>query len=231
MPEIMDDLNCSGKVVEQTLHELETINRLLGGNAVTISGLEQLLRIRPVSSKRRITVADIGCGRGDMLNQIERWGKRRNYALDLTGIDANPNIVNMANKHHHKNPQFNFSCKNVFSDEFKSTSYDIITATLFTHHFTSEELVNLFKSLMSQARIGIVINDLHRHWLAYYSIKLLTRLFSKSEMVIYDAPLSVKRAFTRSEIIEILKIAGINNYTLRWKWAFRWQLVIPGNLA
>jgi hypothetical protein len=74
--------------------------------------------------------------------------------------------------------------------------------------------------------VGIVVNDLHRHWLAYHAIKILTRLFSKSAMVKYDAPLSVLRGFTRGELADILKKAGIVQYTLKWKWAFRWQIII-----
>lgn len=45
-------------------------------------------------------------------------------------------------------------------------------------------------------------------------------------MVKFDAPLSVLRAFTKNEWITILKEAGIKDYSLRWKWAFRWQLII-----
>jgi hypothetical protein len=81
--------------------------------------------------------------------------------------------------------------------------------------------------LKHQVRIGIVINDIHRHWLAYYSIKLLTRLFSKSAMVKFDAPLSVLRAFSRQELSDILHQAGIRHFQLSWKWAFRWQAVCP----
>lgn len=99
-------------------------------------------------------------------------------------------------------------------------------ATLFFHHFTTEQLVQLLRQLVQQARIALIVNDLHRHPLAYYSIRLLTQLFSKSAMVKYDAPLSVLRGFTRSELLEILHAAGIKGYELRWKWAFRWQLVI-----
>ncbi|MEQ9414600.1 MAG: SAM-dependent methyltransferase, partial [Cyclobacteriaceae bacterium] len=69
------------------------------------------------------------------------------------------------------------------------------------------------------------------HWFAYHSIRLLTKWFSKSPMVQFDAPVSVLRAFHRSDIISILKDAGINNYSLKWKWAFRWQLIIPASLA
>jgi hypothetical protein len=102
-----------------------------------------------------------------------------------------------------------------------------VFATLFFHHFTTKQLIDIFTLLKEQAKLGIVINDLHRHWLAYYSIKFLTKLFSKSSMVKYDAPLSVLRGFRKKELIEILQKAGVENYSLKWKWAFRWQLVIP----
>ncbi|WP_431211923.1 hypothetical protein ACQ86N_40085 [Puia sp. P3] len=75
------------------------------------------------------------------------------------------------------------------------------------------------------AGTGWFINDLHRHPLAWGSIRLLTRLFSGSYLVKNDAPLSVLRGFSRSEWQRILQAAGIGGYTLRWKWAFRWLVV------
>ncbi|MDQ2657524.1 MAG: SAM-dependent methyltransferase, partial [Bacteroidota bacterium] len=67
---------------------------------------------------------------------------------------------------------------------------------------------------------------IHRHWLAYYSIKWLTRMFSKSAMVRHDAPLSVHRAFRKSELEEILRRAGLVDYKIKWRWAFRWQVIV-----
>jgi hypothetical protein len=55
---------------------------------------------------------------------------------------------------------------------------------------------------------------------------LITKLFSRSSMVKFDAPLSVLRGFKKKELTEILQKASIEHYTLRWKWAFRWQLII-----
>ena len=86
--EIMDDLNCSGDVVDQTLRELDTINDLLGGNYVTMSGLSKL-----TGAKRSLVIADLGCGSGDMLRRIRQWSEKKNLNCDLIGIDANPNIV------------------------------------------------------------------------------------------------------------------------------------------
>ena len=116
---------------------------------------------------------------------------------------------------------------NILDNSFAVLRYDVVLATLFLHHFSDRQLIEIFKSLKKQARIGIVVNDLHRHPLAYYSIKLLTVFFSKSSMVKYDAPLSVLRGFSKKELKAILELAGIKHYSITWKWAFRWQIIIP----
>ena len=74
--------------------------------------------------------------------------------------------------------------------------------------------------------MAVVINDLHRHWLAYHSIKWLTRLLGGSYLVRHDAPLSVARAFRRADWVALLARAGITQYELRWRWAFRWQVIL-----
>jgi hypothetical protein len=72
----------------------------------------------------------------------------------------------------------------------------------------------------------VIINDLHRSRIAYYSIKALTLMFSRSYLVKYDAPLSVARSLTRKEWKQILKTANISRYSIRWRWAWRWEIVI-----
>lgn len=224
-PEIMDDLNCSGAVVQQTLRELDLINRWLGGNRIILEALRKVLP-KPGAE---ITIADLGCGSGEMLRLI-----RKNftaYNLRLTGIDANPGIIAYA-RQHLKDDAIELISENIFSPSFRERRFDLVLATLFFHHFTSEQLVLIFSQLIRQTRIAVIINDLHRHPLAYYGIYWLTQIFSKSAMVKYDAPLSVLRGFTRKEILEILSESGIKRYVLQWKWAFRWQLIIrPDDLA
>lgn len=221
--EIMDDLNSSGEVIDQTLYELDEINKKLGGNQVTIDGIKRLLLKNPPF--RKLTIVDIGCGGGDILIEIAKWANKRRLDFELIGIDANPNIIEFARKNASSYPQIRFEVLNIFSPEFRNQSYDIIISSLFTHHFKDEDLISLFANLKKQTKIGVVINDLHRHWLAYYSIKLIVNVLSKSQMVQHDGPVSVLRAFKKKEIKNILKRAGIHQYSIKWMWAFRFQII------
>ncbi len=222
--EIMDDLNFHDAVVFQTLRELDFINHWLGGNTVTLKALEKVWDKIPKDKK--ISIADLGCGSGEMLRLISQKAKTENRKVLLTGIDANPYIIDYAKEQSTHFENLSFDAVNIFSATFQQLQFDIINATLFLHHFSNEELIHLFAAMKKQAKRAIIVNDIHRHPLAYFSIRWLTTLFSKSSMVKFDAPLSVLRAFKRNELKLILEKAGIKNYELKWKWAFRWQLII-----
>ena len=224
-PEIMDDLSCSGEVVAQTLHELDVINRWLGGHEVTLSGVRTMLKAH--AGTAAITVVDLGCGSGDLLRKLADFGRSRNLNLHLTGVDANPNIVDYARRQSARYPEIEFLAQDVRAPEFLLRQYDIIIGTLFFHHFEDSVLKKLLPQLIGQSRIGVLINDIHRHALAYHSIRLLTRLFSRSAMVRFDAPLSVRRAFRRQDWDRLLPECGIREFRMRWKWAFRWQILLP----
>jgi hypothetical protein len=116
--EIMDDLSCSGEVVHQTLRELETINYLLGGNYVTITGIQQLLQ-KPFTGS--VEVTDLGCGSGDILRLIGRWSNKKSLDLQLTGLDANPFVIAFARSHpeHIRHHYRNF----IFSPLHKPAAY------------------------------------------------------------------------------------------------------------
>jgi len=221
--ELMDDLTASGGQLHQALRELDAINYVLGGNYVTLNGLTQLLDAHPAETK--LHIADLGCGSGDMLTLIRRLLVKRDIDAQLSGIDANPNVVQFAALRTPAACGIEYEVMDIFSDEFRKRKFDIVTGTLFFHHFSTAQLISFFKQLREQVALGLVINDIHRHWFAYYSIKWLTRIFSKTPMVKHDAPVSVLRAFKKHELEDILRRAGISTYRIKWRWAFRWQVV------
>jgi SAM-dependent methyltransferase len=222
--ELMDDLTLASDDLRRNLDELETINTWLGGYAPILNALE---RLRPrFPAGRPLRLADLGSGGGDTLRQIARWARQHHVAVELTGIDANPFMLDYATSKSTAFTEITYRQADIFSDDFQQQPYDILTASLFCHHFPSEQLAAMLPRWQQQAQLAVIINDLHRHPLAYYSIRWLTRLFRGSYLVQHDAPLSVARAFTRQEWVQLLRAAGITCYTLRWRWAFRWQVVI-----
>jgi len=112
-----------------------------------------------------------------------------------------------------------------YADVVFENKPDIIFSSLFCHHFTDRGLITQLQWMKTNARIGFFINDLHRHWLAYHSISLLTKLFSSSYLVKNDAPISVTRGFLRAEWETICKNAGLTNYDISWQWAFRHLII------
>lgn len=221
--EIMDNLACGGEVVNQTLRELDYINHWLGGNAVTVQAVQKVVKKLPVG--KRVTFADLGCGSGEMLRLLAHKMKKQKRDATWMGIDANPNIVDYAVGQSKDFANISFSTDDILGDRFQQQKFDVVLATLFFHHFETDDLIRILRQLGRQAGY-IIINDIHRHPIAYYSIKWLTEMFSQSAMVKYDAPLSVLRSFTRAEWALILEQAGLLHYQIRWRWAFRWQIII-----
>ena len=218
--ELMDDLSCSGPVIDQTLRELDFINKWLGGDNISIGAFKKLMK----DVNEPVTFLDLGCGGGDILISLAQWSRKHGKKVKFIGVDANPAIITYAKENCRAYPEISFQCLNILDPVFATLSCDILHCCLFTHHFSTEELEQLFRKFRNQAKLQVIINDLHRHPLAYFSIKWLTGTFSKSEMVKNDASLSVARGFSRAELLAILKGASIGQFDLKWRWAFRWRL-------
>ncbi len=200
------------------LKELHAINSYLGGYAISLNAIKSL-------NLTKATLIDLGSGGGDTLNEINKWSKSQNIALNLYGIDLKSECVAYAKSHLNSDLQF-------IHDDYKNypnhvQNVDVLHASLFTHHLSNDEIVDLIQFAIKNNNI-LIINDLERNPVAYYSIKLLTSLFSKSHLVKNDAPLSVLRGFKKREWRALLKRAGASRYSLKWKWAFRHQIIVYG---
>ena len=220
--EIMDDFTLKGEMFRDTLNKLETINRLLGGNIVTINGIKKVLKNHP--NEKSITIIDLGCGHGDILRDVAKFGRKKGYTFKLIGIDANPDAIEYANELSQEYPELTFEAIDIFSDDFKKLEYDIVLCTLFLHHFKDDELISFLKPTVENANIGAVVNDLHRHKLAYFLFKIIG-VFIKNKMVREDGLTSILRAFKRKDL-ENISVKIKVQFSIQWKWAFRYQWIL-----
>jgi len=216
--ELMDDPGVSSQELESALCELETINRWLGGYNTTRIGVGRLTR--GLAEDTPISILDIGAG-GTDLQAILRPLCRR---FEVTALDVNPRMREFATRHGHASEVVIGSAHRL---PYPDRSFDIVHASLFLHHCTDVEAIGLLQHAARIARLGVVVNDLHRHALALAGITVLTALFARSPIVRYDARVSVRRAFTRRDLHTILARARIDNPSLSWQWAFRWCLWFP----
>ncbi len=225
--EIMDNLQLDDAELNRNLTELDRYNRLLGGTNVLLNALNTIYhKNNNYITHHKITIADLGCGSGELVKAIAAWAQENKINVELNGFDANKNIIEYANTQTTPNQQISYKVMDIFSEEFKRLSFDIITINSVTHHFSDAALVTLLKQLKQQTRLAIIINDLQRHWFSYFFTKIITKLFSFSYLAKHDAPLSVLRAFKKQEWIALLHQANIQSYRIRWAWAFRWEVII-----
>ena len=216
-PELMDQQNLDPKDLVLNLIELETINTLLGGYKTTFKGLAQLMS----NKSQEYHIMDIGCGGGDTIAATHSWAQKNGFNVKFTGVDLSVTAIAQSKKRcaHIDGAKFTvLPFQNLTST---SQSFDIIMCSLFSHHFYGDDLKTLIKVMSEKSKVGFVINDLERNKIAWFSITLLTQLLSKSYLVKHDAPLSVKRGFTKAEWKSILEGAGLTNYSVQWSWAFR----------
>lgn len=219
--ELLDNPDIPFGDIKKNMEELAVINHLLGGHKITLEGVMALAKNHPVSEP--LHIVEIGCGGGNNLFVIKEWAAKNDIPVLLTGIDIHPECINYANAQA-RNQNVRFICSD-YRMVVLSPSPHIIFSSLFCHHFTEDELVAQLQWMHRNSSLGFFINDLHRHPMAYRAIKVLTKLFSRSYLVKNDAPLSVQRGFIKKDWKDIFHKAGIQQFTIHWKWAFRWLVV------
>jgi len=224
--ELLDRTDIPFDDIALNMKELNFINTYLGGHHITVNGLQRILSDSKIVAGK-LLVCEIGCGGGDNLQVIYDWCVRKKIQIDTIGIDINPDCISYAEK------STRIPNARWIASDYKFTTFiqqpHIIFNSLFCHHFDDAQMISILKWMNANATMGFFINDLHRHQIAFYSIKLLTKLFSKSYLVKNDAPLSVQRGFTRIELERYLREAGIIQYSIEWKWAFRWLITSKRN--
>ena len=176
-------------------------------------------------SKNRVyKIIDLGCGNGEMLRIIAEYGRKNGFSFKLLGIDANENTVKYAEASSSDYPEIVFQQSNVLDATFDVDPCDIVLTTLFLHHFTEEEIIDLLKKLISKAKIGILVNDLHRHKMAYFLFRIFCLPIS-NKMIVNDGLISILKGFKSEDLEKMSDQLKVKRH-IKWRWAFRYQWIL-----
>lgn len=204
--EIMDSSDLD---VQRHLHALDALGRI---NAVSGTVPQLWSEIRPTAVRygdRRLRVLDVACGGGDVALGLEAKGRSEGFDLEVVGCDTSPVAVERARRYARKRgSDASFFRLDVLQDPLPGEP-DIVFSTLFLHHLSAGEAVDLLRRMAAVARQRVVVIDLERTRLGFLLAYAGVRVLTTSDVARFDGPASVRAAFTRDEAQALGRDAGL----------------------
>lgn len=203
---------------ERFLHEIAFINRIIGDNrALKRTLLKEIKR----ENLKEFSVLDVGAGSGELLRTIAEFARKQKRKAYLYGLELNA-VSTAAILRESKNyEEISAVRANALNLPFADNSFDYAICSLFTHHFTDENVVKILSEMNRVSRRNIFIIDLHRHRAAYVLYKIFCTAFRISPLVREDGSLSVLRSFKVEELEKLGKKAQLENFKVERHFPFR----------
>jgi len=221
-PELIDGTGYSFDEFVENLADLRRVNCYLGGKRAL--GRHLFPMIESLAGKR-VRLLDVGTGSADIPAMVVEWARARGVEVEFVVLDLNEFAAREARAQTKGYPEISVVRADAMRLPFAERSFDFVLASLFLHHFETQPAAHLLTNFARLARVAFIINDLRRHPIAYYSIKLLTRLFTSNRLVRNDAAVSVLRGFTERDVAAIGRAAGLPLQTFRH---FPYRLILIG---
>lgn len=222
-PELMDDWTQGGPELREAFAHLRRLNRVFGAAAPTYYGVKRLWH--SAGCPKELSILDIGAGSGDVNQKLLRWASEEGVRLQVTLVDMTEEAVKEASLYYWNEARVQVTQADLY--ELEPESADIVTGTQFLHHFTGKELERAVAHMLRVSRIGVVVNDIHRHWLAWSAVWLAARLLSRNRYIRHDGPLSVAKGFRSEDWKKLRQLSGLEQLHYSWRPLFRYAVTIP----
>lgn len=221
VPELMDDPGLDPGEHRRALSGLARINRVSGSAGVLWPAIRQLARER---SGKPLRVLDVATGSGDV--PIRLWWKATDARVPLVvnGCDISPTAVAAAARNAE---QAGTLAEFFVHDAIRQplpAGYDVVTCSLFLHHLSEEDAIALLRRMADAAGALVLVNDLARSRFNYLAVWVACHALSRSRVVRFDGPASVRSAFTPREALGLAEKAGLAGATVRWRFPCRFLL-------
>jgi ubiquinone/menaquinone biosynthesis C-methylase UbiE len=215
--EYLDDAAHDDRELRASLAQIADVNRWLGGERSLLHHLAQVL---PASEPVRIL--DVGTGSGDMPRLIVRWARRTRRTVRVVATDIHPQMLDVARAWSTGYPEIAFEQADALALRYPDGSFDCALNTLTLHHFDDDQQVCVLRELQRVSTRGIIVSELERNWPNYLGAKLLAAtLWRFNRLTRHDGPISVLRAFTPDELLDLARRAGLPDPRVQRHWFFR----------
>jgi ubiquinone/menaquinone biosynthesis C-methylase UbiE len=198
--EWLDDPALPSEEMAASLGDLAGVDRAWGGSSSLARWL--LARIPPREG-RTASILDLGAGSALPTRKLRRH-------LAQAGIDARVFALDLQWRHLAAGACMDGPepLPGLAADAFRlpllAGSVDWVVATLLLHHFSPDELSNLFLEIRRVARLGFALLDLRRHRAPLAFVAVAGRLAFQSRVSVHDGVASVRQAYTPEELRAIV---------------------------
>ena len=195
------------------LRDIERLNEWFGGQALSLARVRRAARA--VSRDRVLVVVDVGGGAGGFARRVVRWARRRRRAVRVVLIDRDAAIAALARHACAAYPEIHVVRADATALPLAVGSADVVHAALTLHHLEPDAAVTALAEMARVARGRVVVNDLARTPMALALVWLATRLLALHPVSRHDGPLSVRRAYGPTELVELFRKAGLPGVTVQ----------------
>jgi SAM-dependent methyltransferase len=216
IPELMDDPALDPVEHRRALAGLARLNRFSGSASVLWPSIRDLAR----KLGRSVRVLDVATGSGDVPRELLRRANRAGIELEVAGCDLSPTAIAEAN---HIPSPVQFFVHDLLHDRVPA-GFDVVGCSLFLHHLSEDDAVALLTNMKQAALHMLLVNDLDRSRFNYCAVWLACRLLTRSRVVRFDGPASVRSALTAEEALALSDRAGLNGATVRRRFPCRFLL-------
>lgn len=222
--ELLDGPDLDATELAANFRDIQRVNRLLGGTATVIRHLPRLLAATPPG--RPATILDLATGTADIPLAIASWAQRRSIPVTIVASDASEDVLALAGRAVGDHPDITLDRLDARAVALPDRSFDIVLCSLSLHHFAPDDAVRVLREMDRLAGTGFILNDLRRDRLGYAAAWIASRLTTRNRLTRNDAPLSVLRAYTPSELAELLERAGVAGASISTHPWFRMAAVV-----
>jgi 2-polyprenyl-3-methyl-5-hydroxy-6-metoxy-1,4-benzoquinol methylase len=218
----MDDPGLEPARHAEALTALARINWISGSDRILWNPLKSLARSVP---GRTLRVLDVATGGGDVPIRLWRRARQAGLEMEFHGTDISSTALEIAKKRARvAGAEVAFFRTDIQSERIPD-GFDVLTCSLFLHHLSSEQALALLRNMRAAAGQMVLVNDLRRSRTGLLLAWLGTRLLTMSPVARVDGPLSVRAAFTASEVRTLAEQADMANAEVCRRWPCRFLLM------
>lgn len=200
--------------VTDSLNDLQRINTLFGGVSSTTAMVRNVAR---QTGTRTLTLLEVASGAGF----VPRAAKVR---MARVGVALEVSLLDRAQSHLPSNSLPTF-VGDALALPFPDNSFDLISCGLFLHHLDPTQVLRFARESLRVAKTAVMISDLIRSRVHLLLTHIGLPLF-RSPITWHDAPASVRAAYTRHEVREMLKDCGARKVEIETHYLYRMGVIL-----